>query len=815
MKKIISIALFFLAQTAFCGSQSIGGQWGGLNNADASVLVGDNESQDLSNVDITDNGYGIKKRDGYAQYKTIGVSTWAVRGGYYFKDAGSNDEIIHTNDTKIFKSVNGAAYSAFVTTDTAGSYYDFTDSQGSLWRANSSRDEILKYDGTTVTYYPSAPKGDQIEALPSRLAISGTTANPNYVNFSQDGDFTNFTTGTDEGSPFTESFGLPGQKINTMKWANGRLVVWTKTTTSYWVGNNQFDGEIMDVSLTVGTNQPNSVIFDQGIVYWQGQDRHFYGYDGNIIQKISNKLDVSNIVAGESRAWLTTTQSDFQSGTVGTGLSATDSPGDVLFSEVTIDNFSDGDYTASPAWSLLNGSCAPSTSVSSERLLFNPSGGCGLASALLRYNNSISTISVLATFNKNGSSDDVQLFLYTANPTNTVSTPFCPAGGSGYALAYDGSASTIYLLKCASAGLGTTLASVSQTISNGDDHVFMLERNSSSAISGYLDGSLILGPVTDTSYSSATVVAIGGAFVTNLYFDDIKYKPYSGVYQSQAFNVGSAITQWGAFDVNNTLNSGTIDYVFYVDSNASITLSDPATFTSSQTITSGSIPTVAVGPYVTWTATFTRTASTQNPTLNDVTVNWFEGSQTRHFGTVDKNHRLMWSVAEGTATVPNVTYIYDPRFESWLKYSFPMDAPARVGDSIYFGGVSTGVVYNWPSGNSDDGSAMTAYWKSKDFVAPDPFIEKDFLTYSILGNAQSGSNIDFTYTVNTSSAVSSNYSMTADVSGSNYRRINSYFPSGEFGTLLNLKFGNDDADAPFEIYLLKYDYAERPWRVLP
>ena len=158
--------------------------------------------------------------------------------------------------------------------------------------------------------------------------------------------------------------------------------------------------------------------------------------------------------------------------------------------------------------------------------------------------------------------------------------------------------------------------------------------------------------------------------------------------------------------------------------------------------------------------------------------------------------------------------MYDPRFDSWLKYSFPMEAAAKIGDSLYFGGVSTGVVYRWASGNTDNGSAITAYWKSKDYIGNDPYVEKDFLAYSFLAKTQSGSNLDLTYTINTSSVVKSNFSLT-DIDGNSFHRINANVKHGRFGTFINFMFGNDDGDSPFEVYGFKYDYRPRPWRVLP
>ena len=263
MKKLLLSLLSILPLYVSAGIQSFGGNWNGLNDADAAFLIGDGEAQDLSNVDITDNGSGIKKRDGYSSFKTIVASTWGVRGGYYFRDASSTDCTIHTNNRTVYVSKNGGNYSAVVTTDTEGSYYDFTDSNGSLWRANSNNDEIFKYNGSAVTYYPSHPKGNQIEAMPDRLVISGVTSAPNRVYFSAAADFTDFTTGILETSPFTEDIGMPGQNVTALKYAFGRLLIWTRDTMSMWQGTTQFDGIIEDISTTVGTIQPNSVTYDQ------------------------------------------------------------------------------------------------------------------------------------------------------------------------------------------------------------------------------------------------------------------------------------------------------------------------------------------------------------------------------------------------------------------------------------------------------------------------------------------------------------------------------------------------------------------------
>jgi hypothetical protein len=293
--------------------------------------------------------------------------------------------------------------------------------------------------------------------------------------------------------------------------------------------------------------------------------------------------------------------------------------------------------------------------------------------------------------------------------------------------------------------------------------------------------------------------------------DDIKYDAFNAVYTLNPIVIGNSISSWGTVNFANTLNDATIQYGFYTCASVSCT---STTFTSSQTITSGSIPTLATAPYATVSAAFSRVASTQTPALSSIEVNWYEGTITHTWGSVDKNHRIMWAVAEGTNTVPTATYIYDPRFQSWTKYSTPFDASVLSSGFNYFGGVSTGVVYKWPSGNNDAGNPINAFWKSKDFIGIDPYVEKDFNAVSLVAKAQTGSNLDFYYTIDTSSTVLRSISLTNSL-GQSYIRNNQHLRSGTFGTFFNFQFGNSDADAPFEVYTVRFDYMPRNWRPLP
>lgn len=809
MKRLLGFLLLFLPALVLAESQTIPG-FRGLNNSAPAILIGDSESQDLLNVDFTLGAGGIKKRSGYAQFRTIGVSTWATRGGYFFRDTAGVDTLVFANNQSIFESVGGGAFSAFVTTDTAGSYYDFTDSQGYVWRANSSRDTILRYDGANVTYYASAPKGNQIEATASRLVISGTSGNPNRINFSAEADFTDFATGVLETSAFYEDVLLPGQSVNAIKAACGGVLAWSKDSMSLVTAQSQFDqatNPTIPISATIGTIQPSTVIQDYGITYWQGQDGHFYSYDCNVLSKISEKLDVSNFVAGSSRFWTATSQTDFEAGTIGTGLSASASAGNIVFGTTTIDAFTDGDYTASPAWTAFNSVDSGAVSISGNQVDFNLPTGLGSPSIGLRTANTVASNGIWSMdfkFSAAGSGSSFIFKMCSENPSEIGSE----ATDDCYGFHANGIATFLF-------ENATDLDTDSISFSANTTYNLKAYKDSGGALKFYIDGNLI-SSATDGTISTISTISIGGGYTgnTHVYADNVSFQYISSAYQTPPIPIGTAITSWGRLEVGESADGATITYAVYADTDTSITLTNAATFTSSQTITNNSLITLAVSPYLTVVASIVRTGATQTPTISDITVNWDEGAVVRHFGHVDRDHRLIFSVAEGNTTVANKSYIYDPRFDSWLRYDFPLSAPARVGEFTYFGGVSTGVVYLWPSGETDDGSAITAYWKSKDFISGNPFIEKNFLNYSFVGKESIGSNIDIVRFKDGDAGTTVNFSLTDPISTS-LRQINASLPSGTFGRIISWKFGNDDASAPFELYGFSYDYTPRPWRVLP
>lgn len=883
------------------------GEFRGLHNSESSILINDNEAQDLSNVDISENGKTVRKREGTATFKSVGIATHPVTGGYYFKDVDGDSILVAANDGSVYKSESSGAFSAFVTTDTSGAFYDFVDSQGFIWRANSANDEIWKYNGTTLTYYPNHPKGNQIESLPDRLVISGSTSAPNRLYFSGAADFTDFTTGLLDTSPFTEDMFLPGQNITAIKAACGGVIAWTADTMSFWYGNTQYDGQIKQISQNIGTRQPSSVVEDLGSIYWQAQDGHFYSYDCNSITRLSANLDVSDFVNGSPKTWNQTSQADWTLGTL-TYTSKDIAVGDVVLSTWTDTDTTTADFTAGTTsnTSVINDRVYLSTndtnvlnnSFETQDASYDPSvpsnwgydnvtyfpvrlengdgqlsNTCGAITArtgtwiLLETASSGSSShlyadilnvggSIIETFDL-GTWDSFTQCSWTAATINTSSYagrwvklkirgPTASASAISDVFLGSGSSTTLYIntgiylgiyrfyVDDVSGGRSTTYSGTftsaafdtafstaawlaSSVTSSSNSHSITWQTQSSpdgstwDSASSWTPGA---APASDWDRYIRYVVTMSTGGTTDgtalPYVEDVTLsaRASSGTIVSQTKEIGANATSFGNFTRDETLNSGTIGYFI-----RTATTEGGLAAASWTAMTADAQISATILPWIQVKATFTITTATYDPTLSAFSINWNEGAITRHCGVVDKDHRIMWSIAEDADTVPSVSYLYDQRFGSWLKYSFPFYAPARFGDQIYYGSPSAGTVFQYPSGTSDSGSAITAYWKSKDFVGTDPFVEKNFSTCSLNMKAETGSNIDFSYTLDTTSTVSLNISLT-DPNGATVRRKSDWFPSGTVGSFINFKFGNDDADAPFELFGFVFDFTPRPWRVM-
>lgn len=317
-------------------------QFLGVNQNDPSVSIG-NEAQDALNVESSLNGTALLKRSGYSRIASLTVSTSAPSGSYSFVDPNGNNQQIVCQDHNCAKSTNSSGFSVFLST--AGgtcmpTRWQFAQIGGFIYAVNDCHDVPWKYDGTTRTPLPTAPLGSLIEATKDRLVISGVTASPSNVYYSQSGTPTNFTTGLNSADPYVDTIGAQGDQVRALKYSLGRFFIFKTNSITSCILGDQYSSRCFPVSNSVGTSDPLSVVEIPGSILFRGSDGNYWSLDDSGLNVISKKL--SGLVAtqngGSTQSNTQTSQADWNTGTQygpGTWNTATNN-GSIFASSFTV-----------------------------------------------------------------------------------------------------------------------------------------------------------------------------------------------------------------------------------------------------------------------------------------------------------------------------------------------------------------------------------------------------------------------------------------------------------------------------------------------
>lgn len=280
----------------------------------------------------------------------------------------------------------------------------------------------------------------------------------------------------------------------------------------------------------------------------------------------------------------------------------------------------------------------------------------------------------------------------------------------------------------------------------------------------------------------------------------------SGTFTSQSHSMAGATT-FGNFAVDQSLGNGTIAYNVCTSTSSDMK-PKVCVITSPNTQIS-----VATNTYVGVIATFTVTNATQTPTLSDFSITWNSGSRRPRMSSLTHDDRYWLALTTSTADDANDCVIVMSKGPVFTRFTQNAGALVNWENAVYHADSRpTGYVYADNLGYNDNGRAIDAYVKTKDF-APDGLISDKFWESAyLIGDNLGAYSIYSTYfldrstttfTLGTASqnetpgTMITRISLPIDLTHQNYSKT------------ISFKLQQNDIDAPMKLYGLSLRYHRR------
>ena len=280
----------------------------------------------------------------------------------------------------------------------------------------------------------------------------------------------------------------------------------------------------------------------------------------------------------------------------------------------------------------------------------------------------------------------------------------------------------------------------------------------------------------------------------------------TGTWTSPELFLANAVTTWGLFQTNQTTTGQGASIAYAIRTS---TYAGGTAYAAKSVVTAGSSISASTGAYVVVIATFTIAVGTETAKTDVIVINWNEGTSARSATMAVFKNRLHYCAQSSSATYNDTCFVLD-RNGAWSKWSGVNARHLNVVNQNFVMGGSTetsgGFVYKLYDTDSDDGSAISAFYETKDHP---------------LGKIQNIKAVDRVYLIHKPEATTLSVGINADgglrtqsydvslstPSAFGVKKIQTTSPIN--GNSFRIKFSNNAASKPWEVHGYGISYEDK------
>ena len=768
IRKILGICLLFSICLVFADTFSIS-KFGGIITKDDPLVMPEGNTPDSENV-LTDEGQGLKPRKGF-----IIFSTESSRNLWSFYTSAGSKYLITQSSGVIKATLGGSIFGILIGTVSTNVITSISALGDKLYYSNTV-DGLKVWDTFTVQVVTGSYKAKYLVTHKGRLWMAGIANDPRTVYGSEylvGDNFTLAVNPTDTDPVQVQVQGALDDILTGFFATYNDTLMWYKQRSFGCIyGNRNSNFGSREYSNNVGCNYSDSIKNCDGYLRWLGNDRIIYEFDGSNYYPINLDIEtlMNTIAQGDlnSRSWIQTSATDWNSGTIGVSLDTTTSSGDIIFSSspITVNFEYTGivqtwvvpyglDVASFSLYGAQGNGCSGTeggkggyinvtTSVISNENIYIYVGQTGTGYSSGWYNGGFNGGGCGTSGHNYGGGGATDIRRGADSVNNRV---LVAGGGGGGCVGNGGIGAWLKGLDggidagAGTQGLGGTQiaggAGGTGTVNGENGQLYNGGCNKSDpSLGGAGGGGGYYGGGQGASNAVGQHAPGGGGSSYSLYsglthssgtrsgngLAQISYSTPSSTYISKTYDFGTKITEWASLGLDTSLNGGSIECKVFVDSDTSIDINNSTTFIASQTFIDGTFPTIPIGRYITVSIKFSRTVSTQTPTLHSFTINMNEGSSLRTFGQYIKQR--YWLGVSISSTTNNKVLVYDKN-KQWQRYSgINISAIVNYSGTFYFG--NNDGIFISEYGTDDNGQTINCYYKTKDYLLTSPDVYKQF-----------------------------------------------------------------------------------------